>query len=65
MFGLQMPQYGWKYGRPSVTEYDMHYARASVMKCEYRAYVCKYGHMFVMSVLGWFMGSDVLQTIYH
>ncbi len=32
---------GCMYGRPRMTECDMHYARASVMECDYHAYVCK------------------------
>ncbi len=32
---------GCMYGRPSVMECDMHYARACVMECDYDAYVCK------------------------
>ncbi len=29
------------YGRPSTTECDMHYARGSVMECDYHGYVYK------------------------
>ncbi len=55
---------GCMYGRPSVIECDMHYARASVTECTY-AYVYIYIKPHVMMGGGWHMGKAEPETIYH
>ncbi len=54
---------GFMYGRPSVTECDMHYARSSVIECEYYAYMLIKPH--VMTVGGGGMWGQLNQKLCH